>query len=147
MPSAADYQFEKATEDGVAALLESAGLTVEKQQGTGNLSTPRAELQVSLTGARPDTIRGDSSAGFYHAGFDVALAVNTVTTRGDSSENHAEAVGKVRHALRNRGAFTSSVMPAHQVVDIRLTGSSVSIEADLNLDVTTDTYEIQMIFR
>ena len=86
MPDAADYQFEKATEDGVAALLEAAGLTVEKQQGTGNLSTPRAELQVSLTGARPDTIRGDSTAGFYHAGFDIALAVNTVTTRGTAQK-------------------------------------------------------------
>ena len=147
MPNATDYEIEAAIEDAVSSLLTTAGLATATQRDTGELSTPRAEVQFVLGSMRSDTITGDSTDGFYYDGFDGQLQGAVITTRSVDGSNHSTNVGKARYELRNRGAFTSSVLPNHVINDIVLTASSVNIESELNLDVTTDTYSIALRFR
>ena len=147
MPSASDYQFESALESAVRSLLTSAGLDCATARSEAELVTPRAEIRFNLSEARQDTISGNPTDGFYHAGFNGSLEVSTVTTRKVDGADHMTNVGKVRHALRNRGAFSASILPSHIVNDIFLSGSIVTTDQDLNLDITTDTYQVAFVFR
>ena len=147
MPNASDYEFESAFEDAFASLITAAGIDCATQRDTDDLTTPRAEVKFTLGDARADTISGDSTDGFYHAGFNATVDVATVTTRDVDGSNHMTNVGKVRHALRNRGAFTSSILANHIVNDIVLTASQNAVEGEFNLDITTDSYAVAFVFR
>jgi hypothetical protein len=142
-------QIEKAIEDAF-----KVGLDAEIATGTSldsidtfvsssdaDLVAPRIELLVNDVSAEEtlSTLWGNQE----YLRFKAVMSVTLVTDyrNGGTRDNHHEFLGHIReHFLRNGPLDFSTLLPVHNIRDVRLTSTARQVEDDLQ--ITELTYQL-----
>jgi hypothetical protein len=138
------YKFETALMNASEAVLTAAGITSSfAQMDNSNLSTPRVELQ-GVMGAPTGHVKLSGSMA-YHDAWNATMNIIVVTERTNNPTFHNEFTGKVIAHLSDASQLNSgSNMPYHYVARSDFMGSSPSVEAEDNKDVSSLTFALSV---
>lgn len=92
------YQFEETLLARYAAVLTDNSVTNSVHRGTGNLSTPRVELSISM-GGTDDHVTEVTGGKLMFDRWRFTLTATVVTGRNQNNSTHKTYLGKVRYLL------------------------------------------------
>lgn len=92
------YRFEDTVLPQYDSVLAAASLTTNRMRETGDLGTPRVELEMHMGGTDGHAYTTPSGE-TMHDRWRFTLHARVVTARNQSAASHATYLGKVRHKL------------------------------------------------
>lgn len=92
------YRFEDTIIPRYAAVLTTNSVTNASPRGTAELSSPRAELTMTMTGTDNHAAVVTGSKTMFDR-WTFTMAVRVVTARNQSAASHATYLGKVRYLM------------------------------------------------
>jgi len=141
------YKFETYVMSGSKSILLGEGISCSyAQQDNSNLPSPRVEVQT-VFGSPTGHVRFSGSKAMYDS-WNAQLNVVVVTDRTNNPTAHYDLTSKVIALLSDTDKWNSgSVLPYHCVPRADYNGSTPSIEADDNKDLSALSFVLSVWIR
>jgi|SRR6185503_17316406 len=137
------YAIEDALDLAFATLIRAADLAAWTQREVSQVVTPYSAVQVSL---------GASTEHYALVGsnyrpdiWNASLQIQVVTDRKNNNPLHSTYRAKIRNVLADDAAIkASALLPYHEVFSTLETGTTPTIQAENDLDISTLTYAVKV---
>jgi hypothetical protein len=138
------YDIESAVMSGSKDILNRNGITaVPVQRDSGDLTTPRVELQVSVTG--PTNYLIQSGSAWFHGKFTGQLNAVVVTNRVENPTSHSVYTANTMALLSQYDNYnTGSGMPYHYMGRIYVNNVVSDYVSDKNTDLTAMNFPFEI---